>query len=386
MKIAFDGQLFLKGNKTGIAWCAHNLILELAKYPENECVIQCFSKGYSKEQLQNLRVYEDAGCKVEYCRWFPNVLYRLLWNFIPIPYRIFFGENVDITQFFNFVVPPGVQGRKITIIHDMGYKAYPETVNRKTRNWLRLSLKKSCRHADHIITDSEFSKKEIIKYLRVNSQKITVVPCAVNHEEFRTDYSVEKIEEVKNKYHIDEKYFLYLGTIEPRKNLERLIKAYAELVNRRQNVPQLVLAGGKGWYYDSIFQMVDTYHLKEKVIFTGYVEQKDSPLLMSGAIAFVFPSLYEGFGMPPLEAMACGTPVITSKTTSLPEVVGDAGILIDPEDIEELSDAMEQMMDNEELREKLKKAGQKRAEKFTWKKSAEILMGVYRSALGENCN
>ena len=85
MKIAFDGQLFLKGNKTGIAWCAHNLILELAKYPENECVIQCFSKGYSKEQLQNLRVYEDAGCKVEYCRWFPNVLYRLLWNFIPIP-------------------------------------------------------------------------------------------------------------------------------------------------------------------------------------------------------------------------------------------------------------------------------------------------------------
>ena len=103
-------------------------------------------------------------------------------------------------------------------------------------------------------------------------------------------------------------------------------------------------------------------------------------------MAFVFPSLYEGFGMPPLEAMACGTPVITSKTSSLPEVVGDAGILVDPEDIEELSDAMEQMMDNEELREKLKKAGQKRAAKFTWKKSAEILMGVYRSALGENCN
>lgn len=105
-----------------------------------------------------------------------------------------------------------------------------------------------------------------------------------------------------------------------------------------------------------VSSMVDTCHLKEKVIFTGYVEQKDSPLLMSGAIAFVFPSLYEGFGMPPLEAMACGTPVITSKTTSLPEVVGDVGILIDPEDIEELSDAMEQMMDNEELREKIEKS------------------------------
>lgn len=386
MKIAFDGQLFLKGNKTGIAWNAHNLIMELAKYPENECVIQCFSKGYSQEQLQNLHVYENAGCKVETCEWFRNVIYRLLWNFIPIPHRIFFREEPDITQFFNFVVPPGVRGRKITIIHDMGYKACPETVNRKTRDWLKLSLKKSCKHADHIITDSEFSKQEIIKYLGVNSQKITVVPCAVNHEEFRTDYSAEKIEEVKNKYHIDEKYFLYLGTIEPRKNLERLIKAYAELVNRRQNVPQLVLAGGKGWYYDSIFQMVDTCHLKEKVIFTGYVEQKDSPLLMSGAIAFVFPSLYEGFGMPPLEAMACGTPVINFKNNITSGVVGDVGILIDPEDIEELSDAMEQMMDNEELREKLKKAGQKRAAKFTWKKSAEILMDVYRSALGENCN
>lgn len=163
----------------------------------------------------------------------------------------------------------------------------------------------------------------------------------MNHEEFHTDYSTEQIQEAIKKYHINEKYFLYLGTIEPRKNLERLIKAYVKLVSRHKDVPQLVLAGGNGWYYDDIFQMIDTCHLKEQVVFTGYVDQKDSPLLMSGAMAFVFPSLYEGFGMPPLEAMACGTPVITSKTSSLPEVVGDAGILVDPENVDEICEAME---------------------------------------------
>lgn len=200
----------------------------------------------------------------------------------------------------------------------------------------------------------------------------------MNHEEFHADYPTEQIQEAIRRYHINEKYFLYLGTIEPRKNLERLIKAYAKLVSRHKDVPQLVLAGGKGWYYDDIFQMIDTCHLKEQVVFTGYVDQKDSPLLMSGAMAFVFPSLYEGFGMPPLEAMACGTPVITSKTSSLPEVVGDAGILVDPENVDEICEAMEKMMIEPAYRETLRLKGKKRADKFTWQKSAEQLMTVYR--------
>lgn len=378
MKIAFDGQLFLKGNKTGIAWNAHNLILELSKYPENECVIQCFSHGYSKEQLHQLDEYKKAGCQIEYCTWFSQVMYKLLWNFIPIPYSLFFKAKPDITQFFNFVIPPGVKGKRITIVHDMAYMACPQTVRKKTRDWLRLSMKGTCKRADHIITVSEFSKKEIVKYLQVPSEKITVVPNAVDHSLYHTNYSQEQVEQVLKKYHICGEYFLYLGTIEPRKNISRLISAYADLYQERKQVPLLVLAGGKGWYYDEIYELVGRYHLSEQVIFTGYVDQEDCPLLMTGALTFVFPSLYEGFGMPPLEAMACGTPVITSNTTSLPEVVGNCGILVDPENEKEICHAMRIMLDDEEYRKKLGMKGIQRAARYTWRKSAGILMDVYR--------
>lgn len=379
MKIAFDGQLFLKGNKTGIAWCAHNLILELAKYPENECVIQCFSKGYTEQQVrERLQEYVDVGCKIEYCKWCKYEIYKLIWNFIPVPYGVFFSGEPQITQFFNFVVPPGVKGKGVTIVHDMAYKACPETVKRKTRDWLRLSMKHTCRYAEHIITVSTFSKNEIVRYLHVEPQKITIIPNAVNHDEYNVNYTKKQIENIRKKYSITKEYFLYLGTIEPRKNLGRLIMAYAKLYKIKKDVPQLVLAGGKGWYYDRIFELVNQYKLKNHVLFTGYVAQEDSPILMAGAITFVFPSLYEGFGMPPLEAMACGTPVITSKTTSLPEVVGNAGILVDPESTDEICDAMKKMLDEPDYRRELSLKGEKRAEQFTWEKSAKMLMEVYR--------
>lgn len=378
MKIAFDGQLFLKGNKTGIAWNAHNLILELSKYPENECVIQCFSHGYSKEQLHQLDEYKKAGCQIEYCTWFSQVMYKLLWNFIPIPYSLFFKAKPDITQFFNFVIPPGVKGKRITIVHDMAYMACPQTVRKKTRDWLRLSMKGTCKRADHIITVSEFSKKEIVKYLQVPSEKITVVPNAVDHSLYHTNYSQEQVEQVLKKYHICGEYFLYLGTIEPRKNIKKLILSYIKLCEKGKNVPHLVIAGGKGWYYNEIYDIVKKNHLQNKVLFIGYVGQQDSPILMKGAIAFVFPSLYEGFGMPPLEAMACGTPVITSNSTSFPEVVGDAGILIDPEKPDEICYAMQKIMEDETYRKRMGKMGEHRAEGFTWKNSACRVMEIYR--------
>lgn len=378
MKIAFDGQLVMEENKTGIAWSAHNLILALAKYPENECIIQCFSMHHTKEKLDTLKIYEDAGCQIECCRWFHYSLYKMLWIFIPIPHRIFFRTKVDVTQFFNYIVPPGARRKCVAVIHDMAYKSCPQTVNKKTLYWLKTSLKRSCRHADHIITDSKFSRSEIIKYLHIPSKQITVVPAAVNHSVYHTAYSKAQINKVLDKLEIDRKYFLYLGTIEPRKNLERLISAYAKLCRKEKGVPQLVLAGGRGWLCEGIYKKAHEMNLGSKIRFTGYVEQEDSPLLMCGAMAFVFPSLYEGFGMPPLEAMSCGTPVIASNTSSLPEVVGDAGILVNPLSEEEILAAMKTMMENERYREELRVRGLKRAEKFTWEKSAEELMKVYR--------
>lgn len=381
MKIAFDGQLLLGGNKTGIAWMAHNLILELAKYPENECTIQFFNVRHKKDRLQNLEIYKEAGCRLKCCRWFHSVLYKFIWPVIPVPYSFFFKSKPDIMQFFNYAVPPGVNGKRITFIYDMAYRSCPQTMSRKTRNWLRFCMKKSCKHADHIITISQFSKSEIQKYLQIPSEQITVIPSAVDHTKYHTHYTEGQIQNVLDKYQIDREYILYLGTIEPRKNLERLIGAYEKLCQvlrkEQKEAPQLVLAGGRGWLCDGIYQKAREAETCGRILFTGYVAPKDSPVLMCGAAVFVFPSLYEGFGMPPLEAMACGTPVITSNTSSLPEVVQDAGITVDPGSEEEICAAMRMLLEDQELRRKLRVLGVQRAAGYTWEKSAEMLMDVY---------
>ena len=218
-------------------------------------------------------------------------------------------------------MPPGVRGKSVTVIHNMAYMAYPETVNKKTRNWLRLTMKGSCRRADAVVTVSEFSKREIIRYLGVSPEKITVVYNGVDLGFYRSDYGEDQVEQAKKRYHIAGEYFLYLGTLEPRKNVERIIEAYALLKEEGDvQLPFLVIAGGKGWLYETIFERVKELDLENQIIFTGYVAEPDVPLLMNGAKAFLFPSLYEGFGIPPIEAMACGTAVITSNAASLPEV------------------------------------------------------------------
>lgn len=378
MKIAFFGQLLCEAQKTGIAWSAHNLILELVKIPGFECVVQYFSFPGGEEKLRELQKYEDAGCRLEPCGWFHFVWYKLLCALFPVPYRIFFRSAQDITQCFNFTAPFGAYGKCLTVVHDMAYLACPHTVRRKTRAWLRASMKRSCHYADHIITVSEFSKQEIIRYLHVKPERITVVPNAVDHTRYHPFYSKEQIRDAARAYGIRGNYFLYLGTIEPRKNLETLIGAYAKLCMKKEEVPKLVIAGGRGWMCGSIYQKAEQARLGNRILFTGYIAQEHSPLLMCGAQAFVFPSAYEGFGMPPLEAMACGTPVIVSNTAALPEVVGDAGILTDPESEEALCLAMEKILENEAFRDNLRTLGLRRAGGFTWEKSAEKLAKVYQ--------
>lgn len=379
MKIAFGGQLLLVGNKTGTAWNAHHLILELLKYSENECVIQCFTCRMNAAQRNRLEEYRRMGCKAECCGWFFHALYKLLWLVVPIPYQIFFHTKADVTQFFNFTVPPGVKGRRIAMIHDMAYKSCPATVRWKTRIWLELYMKRSCRHTDQIVTVSEFSKKEIVKYLHVPPEKITVVPNAVDHSVYRHDYSKKQIQEVRNRYGVEKEYFLYLGTIEPRKNLERLLMAYEKLSREREHVPQLVLAGGNGWMYQGIYKRARSMKRGNKILFTGYVAPADSPVLMCGAVAFVFPSLYEGFGMPPLEAMACKTPVIVSNSSSLPEVVGNAARLVNPKSVKDICAAMKEMLEQPQYRIRLGERGWQRAKAYTWEKSAKKLMELYRT-------
>lgn len=381
MKIAYDAQLLIKGDKTGIGWCAENILMQMPQFIENTYQLNYFSLGYSQEQLQNVKKYANLGYQINDCTWFHNVIYRIMWNFFSVPYSLFFRKSADITFFFNYVIPPGVKGKKIAIVYDMAYKAYPETVRKRTRRLLDIALKKSCKRADHIITISQFSKSEIIKYLNIPEEKITIMPCGVDTTLYHDNYMEEDIQKVLNKYRIQGEYLLYLGTLEPRKNIVRLIKAYAKLKEKESSTPKLVLAGRKGWMFDDIFQIVELLNLVDDVIFTGYVDAEDAPLLIKGAMVFLFPSIYEGFGMPPLEAMACGTPVLTSNTSSLPEVVGDAGILVDPFSIESIQNGMEKLINDNKLRVELAYRGIQRSIRFTWNESVNVLYKVFQDQL-----
>lgn len=380
MKIAFDAQLLFENQKTGIGWNAKMMIDHLLCYQDVECILNCFLMRDPKRAEVILKEYRQKGCIINQSSWMPGRIYNHLERILPLPYKWVFGTHADITQFFNYTIPFGVSGKRITIVHDMAFRAFPETVAKRTERWLKNNLERYCRRADFILTVSEFSRQEIQRYMGVSAEKITVIYNGVDTRRYHPDYTAAQIDSAKSRNGICGKYFLYLGTLEPRKNIETLITAYNLLKKEcgGEPFPKLVLAGKKGWMYESIFALVKKNGLENDVIFTGYVDEEDVPALLCGAHIFVFPSLYEGFGIPPLEAMACGTPVITSNTSSLPEVVGEAGILVPPMDAEGLKRSMQQLLTDEAMRQHYINAGFKQAQKFTWERSAEKLVDIYR--------
>ena len=378
MKIAFDSQILFERQKTGIGRNSEAIISNYIQLGTDDIVLNYFRMLEENKREEVIDHYlSNHKVNINKCKWFHSLLYNRLNRYLRLPYKLFFREEADVTQFFNYVLPPGVKGKTALYVYDMAYKVYPETIGEKTLRMLNENLAESCRRADRIITISEFSKQEIIKYLGIPSEKIAVVPCAVDHSIYNNIIDLDELTVIKKKFNIDQDYFLYLGTLEPRKNIERLIDAYAALHKRDTLIPKLVIAGKNGWNYDNVYKKVNDYKINENVIFTGYIDAEEAVTLLKGALAFVFPSIYEGFGMPPLEAMACGVPIITSNVSSLPEVVQDAGYLIDPFSAEELSEAMFEIINNSEQRKRLIEKGLKRAKKFTWKGSAELLRSVY---------
>jgi glycosyltransferase involved in cell wall biosynthesis len=233
------------------------------------------------------------------------------------------------------------------------------------------------RAADAVIAVSECTKRDAIRFYRIPEEKITVIYEGVNPR-FRPA-SPEAIAAVRARYGLPERFILYVGTIEPRKNLTTLLEAFHHLLATYDL--RLVIVGKKGWLYERFFRRLRELGLENRVLFTGYVPDEDLPAIYSAADLFVFPSLYEGFGLPVLEAMACGTPVICSNTSSLPEVAGDAALLVDPTDARALTGAMEQVLTNERLWATLRAKGMERARGFTWEKAAYRTWEVYQQVI-----
>jgi glycosyltransferase involved in cell wall biosynthesis len=264
----------------------------------------------------------------------------------------------------------------VLTVHDLSYLFFPQGFRALNRSYLQTFTRLSVRRARRVIAVSESTKRDLVEQYGLSPDKVDVVHNGVDPG-FQP-LPVGQVAAFRREKGLPDRFILFVGTLEPRKNVVRLVEAYARLTKER---PPLMLVGGKGWLYDEIFTRVEALGLSSEVRFVGYVPADALPLWYSAADLFVYPSLYEGFGLPPLEAMACGTAVISSTASSLPEVVGEAGLLIDPADTEALAKAMEQVLSDTEMRKQMQSAGLVQAQNFSWEKTARQTIESYRRAL-----
>ena len=287
---------------------------------------------------------------------------------------------VDVLH-VQFTAPPFAPCPVVTTIHDLSFEHLPETFKRRSRAQLRLTVRRTARKAALVLTLSEFSRRDIIETYAVAPERVIVTPAAAPAH-FKPVLSETELEKTRERYGIGANYLLSLGSIQPRKNLTRLIDALLWLRTERpdRDLPQLVIAGKRGWLDDEVFRAAQQDGLNESVKFIGYVPEEDLPALYSGAMCFVYPSYFEGFGLPVLEAMQCGAPVIAGNQTSLPEVAGAAALLFDPFDTRALGEAIARVIDHPDYRAQLRDRGLKRAAEFSWINTARSTLKAYESA------
>jgi len=372
MNIGIDIRVLARGTRTGVEEYTINLLSHLLSL-ESKINYNLFYNAYQKVDLDYNWLNLD-NVKLKDFR-IPNRIFFALARYLNQPKIDKLLNGIDV--YFNphfFVAPLTNKCKKVITFHDLSFEHYPEFFSWRKRVWqdFLMNTRKEAEKADKIIAVSQSTKNDLINLYKIKEEKIEVIYSGVG-EEFKPILSEVGKSNLINKYNLPEKFILYFGTIEPRKNLIGLINAFELLKNEEYN---LVIAGTKGWLYQDIFKAAYQSKKRDKIIFTGFVEEKDKPYLYNLAHTFVYPSFFEGFGFPPLEAMACGIPTITSINSSLPEIVGDAGLMINPKSIDELAWAMEIVLSDNALRESLINKGLKQAQKFSWQKCAKETLRV----------
>ncbi len=299
----------------------------------------------------------------------------ILWQRLrlPLPAEAFCGR-MDLFYSPDFVLPPQLAGRRLLTVHDLAFLVHPECAVPSLEWYLRRAVPRSIARADLLLADSHHTRQDLTRLLGVAPERVEVLYPGVEPA-FRP-LEPATLGKVRTRYGLPERFLLTVGTIEPRKNLPRLLEALAGLPEHLR-LP-LIVVGRPGWLYEETFAAVERYGLQKEVRFLGFVPQEDLPALYNLALALVYPSLYEGFGLPPLEAMACGTPVLTSRTSSLPEVVGESAVLVDPADVPSIREGLRRLLEDEELRRHLREQGLVRARLFTWEQAATRLRELMR--------
>ncbi len=368
MRIGIDARM-LAYRRGGIASYISHLLPELAGIDSDTdyLILRSRMDPTEREAGGNFRraaVWTPCHHRLE--RWTLGIEVSRLW--------------LDLLHSPDFIPPAFGARRFVVTIHDLNFLYYPQFLTRESRRYYNRQIEWAVRRADHILADSEATRTDLVTLLNVPPEKVTTVHLAADPA-FRPLPAVQ-VAATLSRYGLDRGYLLFVGTLEPRKNLPGLLMAYRILLDRKEADVPLVLVGGRGWLYEEIFAQVERLRLADRVRFLHNVPNEDLPALYNGAVLLAAPSFYEGFGLPPLEAMACGTPVVVSDRGSLPEVVGDAGVQVEPDEPERIAEGMAMVLRDPALGASLREAGLVQAARFTWQETARSTWEVYRRVAG----
>lgn len=370
--------------KTGIGYYVYNLCKHLEQYDELE--IAYIHKPFGRYVASFLKTISFPFKRILKNKY-PKELAAFLFNVAMSPFSVLSKAKITKIDVKNFdlyhdpchsIIPEFRQLRRVVDIHDLAAIKYPHWVNPEYRRQMGRDIK-DLLNSNRIIVKSNYVKNELINDFNIDQNIIDVIPNALGAT-YRILKDKDEVKKYVSKF-VKKDYILFTGTIEPRKNLKTLFKAF-RIIRNKYDVA-LVIAGGFGWRFEEIIAFPKKLGIEKDVIFTSYASEQTLLYLYNFAKVLVFPSFYEGFGIPPLEAMACKTPVIASNSSSIPEVVGDAALTFNPHDYEELAYLMEKVLTSEELSEKLRRKGLERVKHFSWEKTAKMTIESYKKALGE---
>jgi glycosyltransferase involved in cell wall biosynthesis len=374
LRIAINAHL-LSGQDSYRSAGVHQYVLHLLRYLSSVNMegirFTAFLGAEAPEPVSDLRFLRS--------RWRtsrPSV--RVLWEQLVQP-QVLRQIEANLVHAPVFVGPLVAPCPVVTTVHDLSFIRFPHLFRRINRLYLTVMTRLSARRARRLIAVSEHAAREAVHLLGVSREKVDVVYHGVDRV-FRP-LPAKQVAAFRERQGLPHQFVLFVGTLEPRKNLKGLIEAFSRVYDGRI---QLVLVGGKGWLHDDLFARVEALNLGAAVRFAGYVRSEDLPLWYNAATALAYPSLYEGFGMPVTEAQACGTPVLTSNKSSLPEAAGEAALLVDPRDVEEIAAGLNQLLNDDALRRDLRERGLAHARRFSWPRAARQTIQVYRRALARD--
>ena len=384
MRIGIDVRCLAEGKRTGVEEYTLALLRELfTQDQDNEYVLffNAWKQAVPDFITDCVERYPNVALRAFH---FPNKLLNLsLWYLrFPMLDLLIGGTDIFFMPNLNFAAVSR-KTKLVVTAHDLSFELFPETFSWKQRVWhFFINFRNLLERADRIIAVSESTKSDLTEQYGVSGEKVSVIHSGVDGRFRPMSHNDLELIAVKEKYALPYRFILYLGTFEPRKNIPALIHSYEALINLKSPVfgkYALVLAGTRGWKCDDIFQAIERSPYKETIFLPGFIADEDKTALYNLASVFVYPSFYEGFGFPPLEAMACGIPAITSHSSSLPEVVGTAGIMVDPYQPDELFRALQELLSDQELAQLFQKKSLYQATKFTWKVTGERTLELFRS-------